>query len=67
MPLPVFTDVNEHVVVLEATNNNRRPDQRSVVVPDLIPHSGYRFRVRAINALGRGEEASKPSGNFIRI
>ena len=46
----------------EAVNLGKRTDQRSYLVTGLIPNTGYRFRVRAINSFGRGKLASKPSG-----
>ena len=55
-------DIPEELVTTEAINAGRRTDQRSYKVEGLIPNSGYRFRVRALNNLGRGEEASTPSG-----
>ena len=51
----------------EAIDHAKRTDQRVIVVQGLIPHTGYRFRVRAINLYGRGEEASQPSGNILFI
>ena len=50
----------------EAINLMKREDQRAYEIQGLIPNSGYRFRIRALNRLGRGEEASKPSGNRIQ-
>ena len=65
---PVFyssffpADIPEYMVANEAINLGKRTDQRSYLVTGLIPNTGYRFRVRAINSFGRGKLASKPSG-----
>lgn len=53
--------------VQEAQQEAMRSDQRSVVVRDLIPNTGYRFRIRAVNDLGIGKEASKPSGEYCAV
>lgn len=39
-----------------------RSDQRTTTVDGLLPNLDYCFRVRAINDLGEGQEASKKSG-----
>lgn len=57
-----YPDIPEITVATEAVNEGKRTDQRSFVVQGLIPYTGYAFRVRAINAFGRGKMASKPSG-----
>ncbi|XP_045161359.2 contactin-like isoform X2 [Mercenaria mercenaria] len=62
----VASDVQEYVTVTEASNLGKRTDQRAITVHQLIPNTNYRFRVRAINAFGRGQEASKPS-SFVKI
>ena len=56
------TDVPEYQANIEAVNLGLREDQRAATVPDLFPNIAYRFRVRAINDFGRGQEASKGSG-----
>ena len=48
----------------EAINLGRRTDQRSLEVTGLIPHTGYRFRIRAINTFGRAELPSTPTGVY---
>lgn len=55
-------DVGELETVTAAVEFGLRSDQRTHVVDSLFPNLGYRFRVRAINEFGRGQEASKSSG-----
>ena len=54
----------EYIVNQEAINLGRRTDQRSLEVTGLIPHTGYRFRIRAINTFGRAELPSTPTGMY---
>ncbi|XP_060571800.1 contactin-3-like [Ruditapes philippinarum] len=62
----VGSDVPEYLAITEANNLAKRSDQRAIIVQQLIPNTSYRFRVRAINMFGRGQEASSPSP-FIKI
>ena len=48
-----------------AIDNAMRDDQRLAFVSGLLPDIDYRFRVRAINSFGRGQEASWGSGRFL--
>ena len=57
------TDISDSAAVQEALNSGDRTDQRSVTLEHLLPYTAYRFRVRAINRLGRGG-ASQPSGKM---
>ena len=56
------TDISESDAVQDALNSGDRADQRSGRLQNLLPHTAYRFRVRAVNGFGRGNEASQPSG-----
>ena len=58
----ILTGIPEFLTVQEAVNSGKRADQRTVLVSNLIPNTGYRFRVRAVNLFGRGKDASQPSG-----
>ena len=59
-----LTDISESAAVQEALNSGDRTDQRSGKLQTLLPYTAYRFRVRAINGFGRGNEASQPSGKM---
>ncbi|KAH3788122.1 hypothetical protein DPMN_166253 [Dreissena polymorpha] len=63
MYLCAFADVSESTAVATAINNGNRSDQRSTNVTGLVPNTNYRFKVRAVNAFGRGSESSRPSGS----
>ena len=60
----LVVDIPEYQAVQLATDNGHRADQRAVVVENLIPNTSYRFRVRAVNTHGRGNDASRPSGVY---
>ena len=62
-----FSDIPEYITNQEAIDTRKRTDQRSILVQGLIPDTGYRFRIRAINSFGRGKEASRPSGDLLFI
>lgn len=57
----IRSDIPDYLARQEATGTGRRDDQRVWLIEDLTPNTNYRFRVRAVNAYGRGQEASKPS------
>ncbi|KAH3788133.1 hypothetical protein DPMN_166264 [Dreissena polymorpha] len=57
----VARDVSESTAVATAKNNGNRSDQRSTYVTGLVPNTNYRFKVRAVNAYGRGSESSRLS------
>ena len=60
----LITDIQEPVAIATAKDFRLREDQRAYVVKTLTPNNSYRFRVRAINSLGRGIEASNPSSKL---
>ncbi|XP_052225224.1 contactin-like [Dreissena polymorpha] len=57
----VARDVSESTAVATAKNNGNRSDQRSTNLTGLVPNTNYRFKVRAVNAFGRGSESCRPS------
>ncbi|KAL4221262.1 ATP-dependent RNA helicase ddx25 [Mactra antiquata] len=57
----IASDVSEILSSQEAKTFGLREEQRSIVVNGLLPNIDYRFRVRAINDYGRGQEASRGS------
>ena len=59
-----FSDIPELVTITNAQEFNLREDQRMYTANNLVPNNGYRFRIRAINDLGRGTLASLPSSKF---
>ncbi|KAL4221661.1 Contactin 1 [Mactra antiquata] len=62
----VASDIPETLAVNNAIQKGSRTDQRAATVTNLIPNTSYRFRVRAINTFGRGQEASAPS-SWVKI
>ncbi|KAH3788889.1 hypothetical protein DPMN_167053 [Dreissena polymorpha] len=64
MYLYAFADVSESTAVATAKNNGNRSDQRSTNLTGLVPNTNYRFKVRAVNAFGRGSESCRPSGSL---
>lgn len=59
----ITSDVSEITASNEGKEFGVRQDQRAYTVTGLIPNTNYRFRIRAINQFGRGEEASKPTSS----
>ncbi|KAH3826570.1 hypothetical protein DPMN_128476 [Dreissena polymorpha] len=57
----VMTDIPEQQAQLQASEMGFRQDQRTVLVDTLLPDISYRFRLRASNSYGKGQEASRPS------
>ncbi|XP_052760902.1 contactin-like isoform X2 [Mya arenaria] len=57
----VAADIPESIAAREAADQGKRGTQRAATVDGLIPNTNYRFRVRATNAFGKGQEASKPT------
>ncbi|XP_052821309.1 contactin-4-like [Mya arenaria] len=59
----VAQDIVRGMAVKLAADIGKRADQCAYNVSGLIPFTNYRFRVRAVNVFGRGQEASEPSAN----
>ncbi|XP_052212292.1 contactin-5-like [Dreissena polymorpha] len=58
---PVMLDIDKDRAVRYADDIGKRGDQCAWNVTGLVPNTNYRFRIRAINMYGRGQEASNPS------